>query len=720
MSEIRETERRARGGVIAPTFDELRAIAKSNHFSLTDEECQFFYNCIVGNLEAYSRVQQLPDDLVALEIKYPRLPGRRPTPKENPHNAWYWKTAIKGANQGMLAGKKVALKDSVGVYGVPNMVGSGVLDGGMGDEDATVVTWMLDQGVEIAGKATCEDLCIGCSVTAAPALVTNPYNPEYGAGGSSSGSAALVALGEVDFALGCDQGGSIRIPAALCGVVGLKPTCGLVPYTGIGSIDPSLDHCGPMARTCRDAALLLSVIAGYDQKDPRQKVHVEKKDYTKMLTGDLKGLKIGIVKEGFDWESTSAKSDKIVLEAVQALTTLGAIVEEVSVPYHRDAGKIYTPILLEGAANHMFRMNGVGVGHKGHYSTNAGTFFGRSKIARGDNYSHLAKLFILNGTYMYEKYQGQYYAKAQNLATWMTTEYDNVLENYDVLVMPTTAPVGSALPLKNKNIDDYVNESFRYHQNCAPFDMTGHPALSVPAGKLNGLPVGMMLIGRHFEDGTLLRVGDAYEKLGRFEMLVKNTLNSVPIAEDHHHEKEKATSGKKRGRGAKEDSHQLPTPSQKKIKTNPTLEERLQKMEDIEEIRKLKWSYAKHCDNQYNPKELANLFTEDAVWDGEASGFGIHKGKQAIHDFFAGVASGIPWTLHPIHNPLIDIHSDGINAHGSWTIIQPMTSKDEGNKLSPKWLMATYEDDYKKVDGVWKIHRCLVKIDKFVNHLDGW
>jgi len=210
-------------------------------------------------------------------------------------------------------------------------------------------------------------------VTAAPSLVRNPYNPEYGAGGSSSGSAALVAAGAADMALGCDQGGSIRIPASLCGVVGLKPTYGLVPYSGIGSIDNSLDHCGPITKNCKDAALLLSVIAGSDPLDPRQRVKVEKTDYVKQLTGDVKGMKIGLLTEGFAWEEASATTDKIVKEAAQALKELGAaVVEEVSVPAHRDAGKIYTPILFEGAANHMFRMNGMGVGHKGHYSTNAG------------------------------------------------------------------------------------------------------------------------------------------------------------------------------------------------------------------------------------------------------------------------------------------------------------------------------------------------------------
>jgi len=138
--------------VIAPTFEELRKIAADNHFTLTDEECQFFYNIISANLDNYARVSELPDR--HLPTKYPRLPGHRPAPEENPFNAWYWRTAIKGASKGKLAGKTVALKDSIGVYGIPQMVGSGALDGSMADEDATVVTWILDEGGEIAGKAT--------------------------------------------------------------------------------------------------------------------------------------------------------------------------------------------------------------------------------------------------------------------------------------------------------------------------------------------------------------------------------------------------------------------------------------------------------------------------------------------------------------------------------------------------------------------------------------
>jgi len=180
-------------------------------------------NFMAGSIASYNRLDQLPEP--KLPVKYPRTPGYRPGPAENPFNAWYWKTEIAGASNGILAGKKVAVKDNICVAGVPMMNGSRWLEGYVPDVDATVVTRVLDNGGEVAGKAACEDLCFSAgSHTCATGPIRNPHNPEYSTGGSSGGSAALVAAGEVEMALGGDQGGSIRTPSAWCGVYGLKPT----------------------------------------------------------------------------------------------------------------------------------------------------------------------------------------------------------------------------------------------------------------------------------------------------------------------------------------------------------------------------------------------------------------------------------------------------------------------------------------------------------------
>jgi amidase len=249
--------------VVKPTKDQLRRIAEHYHLELTEEEMGAYRNLMEAALTSYSRLEQLAEP--KLSVKYPRTPGYRPSIDENRLGAWYWKTSIKGEPEGPLSGKKIVIKDNICVAGVPMMNGSAILEGYTPDVDATVVTRVLEAGGEIIGKAVCEHLCLSAgSHTADTGPVRNPHNLEHSSGGSSSGSAVLVATGEADMAIGGDQSGSIRLPSSWCGVVGFKPTFGLVPYTGAFPIEQTLDHLGPIARTVSDAALLLHVIAGPD------------------------------------------------------------------------------------------------------------------------------------------------------------------------------------------------------------------------------------------------------------------------------------------------------------------------------------------------------------------------------------------------------------------------------------------------------------------------
>ena len=247
---------------------------------------------------AYAALDAVPDEKPA--VKYPRDGGRRPRADENKLGAWYVKTSIKGKPAGKLAGRRVALKDNVCLAGVPMMVGAGFLEGSVPDIDATIVTRILDEGGEIAGKAVCEYYCVsGGSHTSSTGPVQNPRKHGFTTGGSSSGSAALVAAGEVPMAIGGDQAGSIRIPASYCGIVGMKPTFGLVPYTGIGPLEITLDTAGPMTANVADNALLLEVIAGPDGLDSRQHQVPRVDKYTEALKQGVKGLRIGVLKEGF-------------------------------------------------------------------------------------------------------------------------------------------------------------------------------------------------------------------------------------------------------------------------------------------------------------------------------------------------------------------------------------------------------------------------------------
>jgi amidase len=281
-----------------PSLEQLREVAAELGFTLDDADLAAHREALLPGFEAYNRLDRMPDELPP--VTYPRLPGRRPTPEENRHGAWYVKTEIDGAASGKLKGKKIALKDNICLAGVPMMNGASTMEGYVPDVDATIVTRILDAGGTIAGKTVCEYFCFsGGSHTSATGPVHNPHRLGYSVGGSSSGSAAVVALGEVPMALGGDQGGSIRIPASFCGIYGMKPTHGLVPYTGIMPIELTLDHTGPMTATVEDNALLLEVLAGPDGLDPRQ-YGAAAKPYREALGGGTAGLRIAVVEEGFN------------------------------------------------------------------------------------------------------------------------------------------------------------------------------------------------------------------------------------------------------------------------------------------------------------------------------------------------------------------------------------------------------------------------------------
>jgi amidase len=496
-----------------PPLAELERIAQSYNMQLSQEELASFRNLMDGVLASYRRLDQFAEP--TLPVKYPRDAGYRPAAAENRLNAWYWRCSIKGAPAGRLAGKRLAIKDNVCVAGVPMMNGSNVLEGYVPDIDATLVTRILDAGGEIVGKAVCEHLCFsGGSHTSDTGPVLNPHDPTRSAGGSSSGSAALVAAGEVDMAIGGDQGGSIRIPSAYSGAVGHKPTWGLVPYTGVFPIELTLDHTGPIARTAADCALLLETIAGRDGLDPRQPHDLRTDEYTKRLSGEARGLRIGVVREGFGWPNSERDVDELVRAAAQKLTGAGATVVEVSVPLHRDGLHIWNAIAVEGATMLMVAGNSMGTNWKGHYTTSLLDYYGRSRRARANDLSETVKLVILLGQYMQDNYHGRYYAKAQNLARTLRAAYDQALASHDVLVMPTLPLKATKLPAPDASREEYVARALEMIANTCPFDVTGHPACTVPAGMSSGLPVGLMFVGRHWEDGTVLRAADALQKLG--------------------------------------------------------------------------------------------------------------------------------------------------------------------------------------------------------------
>lgn len=494
-----------------PTFEQMREIVSSLHMSMSDAEVAEYLEVIDGTLQAYDRISELPDNLPA--VAWPRTPGYRPGAAENPLNAWAVKSEVRGAHHGPLAGKRIVLKDNVCLAGVPMMNGASTLEGYVPDIDATVVVRILDAGGTIVGKAHCEYFCLsGGSHTSAHGPVHNPYRYGYSAGGSSSGCAALVGSGEVEMAIGGDQGGSIRMPAGWCGIYGMKPTHGLVPYTGVMPIEATIDHTGPMTATVADNALLLEVIAGSDGLDPRQyDVRVDK--YTSALGRGVAGMRIGVVTEGFGRPESEPDVDQKVRQASERLRALGAVVEDVSIPMHLDGPAIWTPIALEGLQAQMMHGNGMGFNWEGLYTTSLLDAHANWR-ARANELSRTLKVSMFVGEYFIRQYRGHFYAKAQNLARLLRQAYDEALERHDVLLMPTLPMKATPLPPTNAPLALWCQRGFEMLGNTSPFDVSGHPAMSVPCALSHGLPVGMMLVGRRFGESTIYRAAHAFEQLG--------------------------------------------------------------------------------------------------------------------------------------------------------------------------------------------------------------
>lgn len=494
-----------------PTPEQIYDLADEIGLDLTDADVGSYIELLRPNVEAYNTVDSLPDNLP--QVKYPRTPGYRPHPDENPYNAWYIKAEVKGASRGKLKGRTVVLKDNVMLAGVPMMNGAATLEGYVPEIDATVATRLLDAGATIVGKAHCENFCLsGGSHTNATGPVHNPHKMGYSAGGSSSGSAALVASGEVDMAIGGDQGGSIRMPASFCGIYGMKATHGLVPYTGIMPIEIYVDHTGPMTNNVADNALMLEVIAGEDGYDPRQyKVRTQR--YTDALKGKdgLKGMKIAMVKEGFMQENAESDVNTKVKAAAKQLQNLGAIVKEVSIPMHLLGPALWMPIGIEGLTQTMMYGDGYGVSRPDLYVTSLMDFH-RNWRNRANEMSETTKLFTVFGTYVRKYYGSRYYGKAMNITRLLTAAYDQVLSDFDLLLMPTTPLKATPLPGPEASREEIFQKALDPVFNTMPFDITHHPAMAIPCGKSKGLPVSMMLVGKHYEEPTIYQAAHAFEQ----------------------------------------------------------------------------------------------------------------------------------------------------------------------------------------------------------------
>lgn len=463
------------------------------------------------------------------EKRFPREHVHFPGRCDNSHGAWAWKCNIvdKQAKGGKLSGKTFALKDNIAVKGVPMLLGTDFFQGFVPDCDASVVTRILEAGGQILGKAVCENMCHSAtSHSAGTGIVENPFAKGYSAGGSSSGSGVLVALGEVDGAVGADQGGSIRVPAANCGIVGLKPTFGLVPYTASGSNEPTNDHLGPMTKTVLDNAIFLEAIAGNDNIDDRSFAapHPSKLPKYSSIANlpaekPLEGKRFAIIIESLSTPALDSRVVKTFRAAIAKYVELGATVEEVSIPIHSKGAAIWTGVSKVGGF--LSKTSGA-FGRRGHQMLALNSLLHPMGQENWDEAYASTKNIYLNGLYAVEKFP-HLLAKATNLSRQLRDAYDTALETYDVLLTPTLPYVATSHAAPDATPLEQITKQIGLTANTAPFNQSGHPVLALPIGMLEvlegpgvkegvKLPVSMQIIGKWWHELSVYEASFAWER----------------------------------------------------------------------------------------------------------------------------------------------------------------------------------------------------------------
>lgn len=515
------------------TTEALNDICKVFGVNLKDDEKEDYRRLLAVFDESAQELMAMPDYVPEVDMqRFPRNDIREVPKDQNTHGAWAWRCSIKDtqSNHGLLSGKTLVLKDMISVKDVPMLMGTEFVSGYVPNMDATVTTRILEAGGHILGKAVCENLChSGTSHSAPTGVVDNPYCKGYSAGGSSSGSGVLVALGEADMSIGADQGGSVRIPATNCGLVGFKPTYGLIPYTGCGSNEPTNDHLGPMTRTVLDNALLLQSIAGNDNIDDRsfpapwldrlpQYLYNLK---ARQNPQDLTGLKVGIIKEALETPVLDEQVKKLFSQAAKDLEASGAMVSEVSIPIHKKGPAIWTAISKAGG--YLTKMYGA-PGHRTHNMHELNSLFLEALHSQSgwDKAYSASKNIYLNGVWAEQRHPALL-AKATNLSRQLRDAYDAALKQFDVLITPTLPYVATSHADPGAAPLGQIKKQMGLTSNTCQFNQTGHPALTLPIGRLTPkegpaagdlevkLPVGLQIVGKWWAEETILRVAYSWE-----------------------------------------------------------------------------------------------------------------------------------------------------------------------------------------------------------------
>lgn len=523
--------------VVQVSKDDLRDASQRLGLAIKEEEEDDYLKLMGQFKQSLDAVMNVPDYLPPVDHeRFPRHIIWTPTDTENELNGWACKVNITGRRGGALEGRTICLKDSICLADVPCRFGTDVITDFVPSVDATIVTRILEAGGIIVGKATCENMSHGAASDSSPGRpVQNPYARGFSASGSSSGCGALIGSGEVEMGMGGDQGGSVRLPAAFCGLVGLKPTIGLVPYTGILSSEASVDYTGPMTRTVLDNALLLEAVAGYDGIDDRQlgapaPAFVPHYAHNVLASRrpelPLMGARIGVLQEGVDIPRLQPEVAKLFDMAVQRFVDLGAHVSQVSVPLHRDILPAMTVINKMGSSQ---TRTGRQCQRRALYLNEYFEKLLPWNEVKWDKAHPFVKNTSLCAEYAWAGAGAKYataYGRAVNQVRRLKDEYDAALKGCDVLIMPT-------VPFTARRHADENGGPWHKHDhyagiiaNTSQFNGTGHPALTLPIGmapptedvmlsrsdKDIRLPVGLQIVGKFWDEGTIYRVADAWER----------------------------------------------------------------------------------------------------------------------------------------------------------------------------------------------------------------
>lgn len=416
-----------------------------------------------------------------------------------------------------LAGIPIGIKDNICTKGVKTTCSSKMLENFTSPYDATVMEKINSENLITLGKLNMDEFAMGASTEYSAFKKTcNPWDLNKVPGGSSGGSAAAVAAGLVPWALGSDTGGSVRQPASFCGVVGLKPTYGLISRYGLVAFASSLDQIGPITKDVKDSAMLLNIITGHDEKDTTS-LNIEKKDYTKALKNDVKGLRIGIPKEYFG-EGINKEVKEALEKAIEEYKAMGAIVEECSIPIAEYALATYYIIACAEASSNLGRFDGIRYGYRTSNFKNLRDIFINS---RTEGFGKEVKRRIILGTYVLSSgYYDAYYKKAQQVRTLVKKEFDKAFEKYDILITPTAPTVAFDIGKRSNNpLEMYLADICTVSINIA-----GLPGISIPCGvDSEGMPIGMQIVGKHFAEETILNAAYTYEQKVKFRDNYKPT-----------------------------------------------------------------------------------------------------------------------------------------------------------------------------------------------------